>query len=98
MPPPPPNGKASSRATTSLVLGIVGLVCCPLAGPFAWYMGMQEGKAIKAGQSPVAGQGLATVGMILGILGTIYLVFFVLWMLFFGGMAVLGAMSSAVGS
>ncbi|MEO8198465.1 MAG: DUF4190 domain-containing protein [Thermoanaerobaculia bacterium] len=93
--PPPPAGKASSRATTALILGIVGLVCCPLCGPFAWFMGMQEGKAIKAGQSSAAGQGLATVGMVLGILGTLYFVFVLLWVLFFGGMAMLSALSSA---
>ena len=95
--PPPPASKASSRATTALILGIVSLVCCPLCGPVAWYMGIQEGKAIKTGQSSAAGQGLATVGMVLGILGTIYLVFALLWILFFGGMAMLSAFSAAAG-
>ncbi len=95
--PPPPSGKAASRATTALILGIVGLVCCPLCGPFAWYMGQQEGKAIRAGQSSQAGQGLATVGMVLGILGTLYLVFVLLWVVFFGGLAMLSALSSAAG-
>ena len=95
--PPPPASKASSRATTALILGIVSLVCCPLTEPFAWYMGIQEGKAIKAGQSSPAGQGLATVGMVLGILGTAYLVFVLLWVLFFGGMAVLSALSATAG-
>ena len=95
--PPPPELKASSKATTALILGIVGLVCCPLCGPFAWYMGNQEGKAIKAGQSSPAGQGLATAGMILGILGTAYLVFVLLWVVFFGGLAMLSALSASAG-
>jgi len=95
--PPPPGSaaKGSSRATTSLILGIVGIVCCQLCSPFAWYMGNQETKAIKAGQSPAAGQGFATAGMILGIIGTIFLVFGILWIFFFGGMAILSAMSGA---
>ena len=46
-PAPPATDKASSRATTSLVLGIVGFLCCQLCSPFAWYMGAQELKAIK---------------------------------------------------
>lgn len=98
MNPTPAGGtaeKASSRATTSLILGILGFVCCQLCAPFAWYMGSQENKAIKAGQSPLAGQGLATAGMILGIIGTIFLVFGVLWILFFGGMAILSAMAES---
>jgi hypothetical protein len=97
MVPPPPGTaeKGSSRATTSLILGILGFVCCQLCAPFAWYMGNQEIKAIKAGQSPAAGQGFATAGMVLGIIGTIFLVFGILWIFFFGGMAILSAMSGA---
>jgi hypothetical protein len=96
--PPVPESKPSSRATTSLVLGILGFVCCQLCAPFAWYMGHQEMKAIKVGQSSAAGQGFATAGMILGVIGTILLVFAVLWIFFFGGMAILAAMSGASGA
>ncbi len=102
-PPPMPPGttgsaeKASSRATTSLILGILGFVCCQLCAPFAWYTGQQETKAIKAGQSPAAGQGFATAGMILGIIGTIIMVFSLLWLFFFGGMAMISAMRQASG-
>ena len=99
-PPPPPappggtvvDGKASSRATTSLILGILGFVCCQVCAPFAWHMGNQELKAIAAGQSSMAGQGIAMAGKILGIIGSVFLIFAVLWMLFFGGMAVVGAL------
>lgn len=96
--PPPPESKASSRSTTALILGILGLLCCPICGPFAWYMGHQETKAIKGRLSSPAGQGLATAGMVLGILGTIYLAFVLLWIVFFGGIAVLAAMSGAAGN
>lgn len=97
-PPPIPPGaeaKASSRATTSMILGILGIVCCQICAPFAWYMGKEEIKAIKAGSSPVVGQGFATAGMVMGIIGTIFLVFGLLWIVFFGGLAFLSAFTGA---
>lgn len=93
--PPTPESKASGRATTSLILGILGFVCCQLCAPFAWYMGNQEVKAIKAGTSSAAGQGLAMAGMILGIIGTVLLILGLVWIVFFGGIAMLGALSEA---
>jgi hypothetical protein len=95
VPPPSAPAKSSSRATTSLVLGIVGFLCCQLCAPFAWYIGNQEVKAIKAGQSPIEGQGTAMAGMILGIIGTVFLVLGLLWIVFFGGMAILSALAGA---
>lgn len=97
VPPPPPSAPAtaSSRGTTALVLGILGFLCCQVCAPFAWYIGSQEVKAIKAGQAPIEGQGTATAGMILGIIGTILLGLGVLWVLFFGGMAFLSALAGA---
>jgi len=99
IPPAPPvyEAKPSSRATTALVLGILGFVCCQFCAPFAWYMGQQELKAIKGNQSSAAGQGFATAGMVLGVIGTILLVFGLLWIFFFGGMAIIAALSGAAG-
>lgn len=82
-----------NRATTSLILGIVGLVCCPIAGPFALFIGKKELDAIKAGTGLETDRGMATAGMVLGILGTVYLVIVVLWIVFFGGLAFIGAMT-----
>jgi len=90
---PAAQGKTSGRATTSLVLGILGFVCCQICAPFAWYLGSQELKAIQAGQSSSAGQGVALAGKVLGIIGTILFVLAVLWVIFFGGMAVLSALA-----
>jgi hypothetical protein len=89
---------ASSQAITALVLGILSLLCCPFVGPIAWWLGNQERKAIREGRAPAAGDTLALVAVILGILGTIYLAFFVLWILFFGGMAFLSALGASAGS
>ena len=49
--PPPSASEAprSEKATILLVLGIISVICCPLAGPVAWYMGRQELNMIQAG-------------------------------------------------
>lgn len=41
--------------------------------PVAWWLGAAELRDIKAGLAPRSGQNLATVGMVLGIIGTIFL-------------------------
>jgi hypothetical protein len=97
-PPPPPQylpqqQSASTNAIVSLVLGILGVICCGLMAPIAWYIGSQELKAIQAGSSPAAGDGLARAGMILGIIGTIILGLWLIWIFFMGGMAVLSALA-----
>jgi len=94
-PPQPPaatGGSSSSRAMTALILGIVGLVCCGLAAPFAWHLGRAELKSIDAGQSSAEGRGLATAGQILGIVGTVLLGLALVWVIGFGGLAFRQAM------
>lgn len=95
-PPPPvaPPAAGSNRALISLILGILGVLCCGILGPIAWYLGSQELKAIKTGLGNPSNQGLATAGMILGILGTILLGLAVLWVIFFGGLSLLSALGS----
>lgn len=91
--PPPPPPTSSNRPIVSLVLGIIGLVCCPIAAPIAWVVGKQELAAIASGGSPASGEGLARAGMIIGIIGTVFLAFGLLWILFFGGIGFLQALS-----
>lgn len=86
---------ASSQAITALVVGILGVICCGLLAPIAWYLGSQEQKAIREGRSPAAGQGLAQAAVILGIIGTVLLVFGLLWIFFWGGMAILSGVMGA---
>jgi hypothetical protein len=83
---------ASTSAITALVFGLLGLTCCPLLGPLAWFLGYQEGKAIAEGRSAPAGEGIAKAGFILGIIGTIYIAAMAFWVFFWGGMAILEAM------
>jgi len=68
-----PSEPASSRAIWSLVLGILGLVLCGILSPLAWWLGASELRDIKAGLSPQSGQGIATAGVVLGIIGTVFL-------------------------
>jgi hypothetical protein len=70
-PPPMTRGGPSSRATTALVLGILGLLCCGLLGIPAMIIGKQEMNNIDQGLAPVEGRGLAQAGFILGIVALV---------------------------
>ncbi len=96
-PPPPMQAKASSQATTALIVGIVGIVCCGLAAPFAWYLGNKELQQIAAGLSPVAGQGTANAGKILGIIGSALLIVGFIAIFFAGGLGFLQAIAANAG-
>lgn len=74
------------KATTSLVLGILGVVLCQVVAPFAWVMGKRTLDEIDASQGTVGGRGAAQAGYILGIVGTVLLglglIFAVIWIIF----------------
>jgi hypothetical protein len=68
------QNKGLSKAQTALIVGLVSAVLGfvgigIIIGPFAIYTGNQEIKAIRAGQSPVSNQGIATAGIICGWVG-----------------------------
>lgn len=73
-PPAPTHYPEQSGAVGALVTGILGLICCQLASPFAWKLGSDEIKAIDAGRRPPKDRGLAMAGKILGIIGTLLMV------------------------
>ena len=99
LPPTIPGAgpQQSSKATLILVLGILGIVCCGLLAPVAWYLGNEELKGIDAGRLSEANRGMANAGKILGIIGTVLLVLGLLWILFFGGLTMLGALTGGHG-
>ncbi|HXU33548.1 MAG TPA: SEFIR domain-containing protein [Thermoanaerobaculia bacterium] len=97
LPTPLPQGKASSQATSALVIGIAGVICCSLAAPFAWYLANRELRLISTGQSAVAGQGVAQAARILGLVGMALLVLSLIWILFAGGLPFLQAMAANAG-
>ncbi|MGI8593384.1 MAG: DUF4190 domain-containing protein [Solirubrobacteraceae bacterium] len=80
-PPPyqPPGGgpygpaqvENAPNAVLSLVLGIVGIVVCSIAAPFAWVLGKKAEAEVDANPGRYTGKGMATAGKILGIIGTV---------------------------
>jgi hypothetical protein len=67
------------KATTALIFGIVavaGAFFCVLpilVSPVAWILGAQARKEIRAAPQQWGGEGRATAGMVLGIVGTVLL-------------------------
>lgn len=80
-----PAPQAPSSATWALVLGIVGFVLCPLLASIpAWIIGAQARQ--EAGRLPgQPGHGMATAGMVLGIIATV--IWSLLLLLFLIGVA-----------
>lgn len=76
-----------SQATTILILGILSIVCCGLAGIAAWIMGNNELQAIDEGRRPPENRGTANAGRICGIIGLV-LTALVLILFFTGIMAI----------
>jgi len=98
--PPPQDPYAHLRrdhpkATTAMVLGIVGVVLCGFAAPFAWSIGGKALKEIDASQGILGGRGQAQAGKILGIIGTVLLVLGVLAFVLIMLLAIAGASTSA---
>lgn len=60
-----------SQATTVLVLGIIGILCCGPLSIVAWIMGQNEINGIDGGRRDPSQRGTANAGRILGIVGTI---------------------------
>lgn len=70
--PSQPSSTGSTRALATLILGILSLVCGGFVmGIPAIILGHMELKAIKSGEAPKEGEGIAKVGYILGIVGTV---------------------------
>ncbi|WP_175422352.1 DUF4190 domain-containing protein [Nocardioides jishulii] len=72
-------------ATTSMVLGIIGLgslvIACGIGlilSPFAWVMGGKAVKEIDASNGQLGGRDQARAGQIMGIIGTVILVLMVI--------------------
>ena len=82
------------RATTSLVLGILGIVVCGICAPFAWKFGKQAVTEIDASGGRMGGRGQAQAGYILGIIGTILLILTIIFLVVLGITGSLAAMEA----
>ena len=80
------------RGVMLLIFGILGLVCCFIFAILAWVMGSSDLKAMAEGKMDPTGEGLTKAGKILGIIGCAFGILGLCWMVFFGGVAALGAM------
>ena len=74
----PPN---DSQATLALILGILGIVCCGLLAPVAFFIGNASRNRIKASGGTLGGSGMATAGFVLGIIGMVELALAILWVI-----------------
>jgi len=79
-PPSAPGGygggyaqpKTNSKAIWSLVLGILGLICCGFfTGIPALFLGQSAKKEIAASGGAQSGAGLAQAGFVLGIIAVV---------------------------
>jgi uncharacterized membrane protein YjgN (DUF898 family) len=98
-PPPPPGQQPMPpqdhpRATLSLVLGILGILVCGIIAPFAWSIGKRTLAEIDESGGRLGGRGMAQVGYVLGLVGTILLVIGVLVIVVLVVAGVIGASQS----
>jgi len=59
------------RGTLVLVLGILGLVVCPICGIFAWIFGNADLKEMAAGTMDRSGESNTNAGKICGIVSVV---------------------------
>lgn len=67
------------KATSVLILGILGIICCGFLSPAAWIMASSAYKGVNLGQ--YAESKSLKIGRILGVSGT---VLFLVWIVTFG--------------
>lgn len=68
-----PPAHTAGAAIASLILGLIGALLCPFVASIAaiamWY---QAKRAIAADPVTVRGQGIATAGLVLGVIGLVW--------------------------
>ena len=73
------GGVEHPQGTTILVLGIVGLLLCQIAGPVAWIMGRNTLREIDSSGQHFSNRGQVKAGMICGIIATVLTVLGILF-------------------
>jgi hypothetical protein len=79
--PGPPPAENAPGAVLAFVLGVLGILVCPLLGPFALVYGRRGEQAVDASGGRLGGRGLATAGKVLGLVGTLLIVLLLVAML-----------------
>jgi len=91
------RGGGGGMAIASMVLGIVSIVGCVFygipsitAGPLAIWFSVKAKRAVREGRAPRSSQGMATAGLVCGIVGTAIGALYLLFIILFVGLAVSG--------
>lgn len=77
------------RGGLILAFGILAWMTCFLFGVAAWAMGVEDLRAMRAGEMDADGEGLTRAGMILGAISVVLVLVALLGMIGFAGIAVL---------
>ena len=98
-PPPPAGGMGGPvdhpKGMTVLILGILSLVCCSPLGIAAFVMGNNALKEIDAQPGRYSNRQIVQIGRILGIIGMVLLVLGLIWVVFLGGLAAISGDTSS---
>jgi len=76
------------RGGLILAFGILAWMTCFLFGVAAWAMGVEDLRAMRAGEMDPSGEGLTRAGMILGAISVVLTLVLLLGMIAFAGLAV----------
>jgi DNA-directed RNA polymerase subunit RPC12/RpoP len=76
------------RGGLILAFGILSWVTCFFFGVAAWAMGVEDLRAIRAGEMDPTGEGLTRAGMILGAISVVLALVALLGMIGFAGLAI----------
>jgi uncharacterized membrane protein YjgN (DUF898 family) len=79
-----------------LILGILSIVVCGVTGPFAWSMGRKALREIDASGQPYSNRGQVQAGMITGIIGSVFLILGILYLIFVVFIFGMAASSSSI--
>lgn len=79
-PGPWPRVARAAGATRALVLGLCSVLLCPILGPLAIYVGVMARRRIHASGGFLGGEASATAGIVLGFLGTVAVLLYVLYL------------------
>ncbi|HEX6985724.1 MAG TPA: hypothetical protein VF170_10115 [Planctomycetaceae bacterium] len=75
------------RGGLILAFGILSWMTCFLFGVAAWAMGVEDLRAMRAGEMDATGEGLTRAGMILGAISVVLALLVLLGMIGFAGLA-----------
>ena len=74
----PPRQLQPGHGGLALVLGLIGLFVFPPVAPAAWIVGWNEVRGVNAGRRHPRGRVPGQAGLVLGVVGTVLLAFWVL--------------------